>query len=274
MSARTPLEKEDFLIRLQPDEVGDLLTLLEEIPTHYLTQKIQAQLEAQSFFAQPETEEEPMNYSRFTSLAMIEELAIISEDAHDTPAARVEIVHQNLFPEVNPVPESDWLQEAFRRAKYSSMSSEKARSEKIVSPMLLELQDRNPEKFITFSGERFDVNKELGLVGACDVLLSYTREPEFIKAPVFALVEAKRKDVDEGLAQCAAQMMAAREFNQQKNRQLPAIFGGVTTGEIWQFLKLEGHQLIIDDEKYYLKHELRQILGILQAIVDFFEEYF
>ncbi|OKH59029.1 hypothetical protein NIES2130_10745 [Scytonema sp. HK-05] len=40
------------------------------------------------------------------------------------------------------------------------------------------------------------------------------------------------------------------------------IYGAVTTGDIWKFLKLEGCDVFIDLNNYYIK-EINKILGIL-----------
>jgi len=64
-------------------------------------------------------------------------------------------------------------------------------------------------------------------------------------------------------------MVAARLFNQSENQPLETIFGGVTNGDVWQFLKRENKTIFIDTKKYFLDN-LEQILGVLQAIIDFY----
>ena len=65
-------------------------------------------------------------------------------------------------------------------------------------------------------------------------------------------------------------MVGASLFNQRKGQSIPAIFGCVTTGEIWQFLKLENQTVVIDSRSYLLFDALEKILGILQTILDFY----
>jgi hypothetical protein len=43
----------------------------------------------------------------------------------------------------------------------------------------------------------------------------------------------------------------------------------VTNGDVWQFLKLENQTILINAKKYFLDN-LAQILGVLQAIIDFY----
>jgi hypothetical protein len=72
-------------------------------------------------------------------------------------------------------------------------------------------------------------------------------------------------NVNQGLAQCAAELIAARIFNEREENPLPALYGAVTTGSNWRFLKLTGDYLEIDSDEEYL-HPLARLLGILLAI--------
>ncbi|EDN66523.1 conserved hypothetical protein [Beggiatoa sp. PS] len=102
------------------------------------------------------------------------------------------------------------------------------------------------------------------MTGYCDFILSQSPEQLFIKAPVVMLVEAKNDNIKNGLGQCVAEMVAAQLFNQQEQNPITTIYGTVTTGTNWQFLKLTDHQVEIDLNEYYLS-EIDQILGILNA---------
>ena len=95
-------------------------------------------------------------------------------------------------------------------------------------------------------GVTFDVDKPRGLSGICDYLLVQSREVFFIRGPVFAAVEAKKEDITGGLGQCAAEMVAIQIFNEKEKTTIPAVFGCVTSGNLWRFLKLEGSTLFID----------------------------
>ncbi len=178
-----------------------------------------------------------------------------------------------VIPEIKPIPTSSWLIETLQRMSGSAFKtrSEKARSEFIIAPILTEMLERNQHRFALFSGQYFDVEPEAGLSGECDFLLSLQPQASIVTAPVFALIEAKKQDIEAGLGQCAAQMLAAWRFNQRKAMPQGAVYGCVTTGEVWQFLKLEENTLEIDTERYYL-NELELLLGAMQWIVDQFIE--
>ncbi len=79
------------------------------------------------------------------------------------------------------------------------------------------------------------------------------------------MVEAKNDNINEGLGQCMAEMIAAQRFNQREGNETKTIYGCVTTGSVWRFLKLEEKQIWIDDKQYFIE-SLETILGILVHI--------
>jgi hypothetical protein len=144
--------------------------------------------------------------------------------------------------------------------------SEKAKSELLVSPILLEVRKLVNNSVELFSGEEFSVDKDQGLNGFCDFLLSKSTAPYIIEAPIVMLVEAKKGELDVGLGQCIAEMIAAQIFNASEGKQIPTIYGSVTSGKLWQFLKLEGKEVTIDTEEYQV-NPVERILGILKWMV-------
>ncbi len=174
-----------------------------------------------------------------------------------------------LFPQVQPIEASSWLKQTLAIASATTLTTEKERSERLISPILLELREHNARRFSVLSGLVFDVDSEQGLNGECDFILSRNPFDFEIQAPVFTIVEAKKGDIESGLPQCIAQMIAAEIFNLRDGTALSAIYGAVTTGDVWRFLKLSGSErdLQIDSETHYLDN-LPIVLGILQAIVE------
>jgi hypothetical protein len=143
-----------------------------------------------------------------------------------------------------------------------AMNTEKARSEMIIAPILMEAVELSGHRMSLFSGLSLDVDRDRGLNGACDYLLALSSERFFLSHPVVAVVEAKREDITGGLGQCVAAMVGARVFNEREGSTDSVIHGAVTTGSIWRFLRLEGDCVFIDLPEYYL-HQLGKILGIL-----------
>lgn len=173
-----------------------------------------------------------------------------------------------IFDEVAPLPISDYLQEALAYNLPFALASntEKSRSEMIITPILLELTKNKNQEISLFSGVEFNVDSSQGLTGNCDFIIS--RSPEFllINAPVILVVEAKKENIKGGLGQCIAEMYAAKLFNEREENEITEIYGVVTTGEIWKFLKLSGERVQIDLAEYFL-NDVGKIMGILTSAV-------
>ncbi len=146
------------------------------------------------------------------------------------------------------------------------INTEKARSEMIIAPILLELTQKTQPKISLFSGKDLTVDPSQDLNGECDFIISLSPEQLFITAPIITLVEAKKEDIIGGLGQCAAQMLGAQIFNQQKENQISSVYGAVTTGTVWRFLRLSDRLLNIDNKEYYIS-EICKIIGILHWII-------
>ncbi|MGK7899995.1 MAG: hypothetical protein AB4352_01025 [Hormoscilla sp.] len=147
-----------------------------------------------------------------------------------------------------------------------AVGSEKARSEGIINPVLLEVKRQLKGQISVFSGEDFTVEPEVDLTGYVDFMISRSPEQLFIKAPAVVLVEAKKEDHLPALGQCLAEMVAAQRFLQQKQQPISTIYGTVTSGTVWRFLKLEGQIVAIDLTDYPLP-PVEQILGFLVWMV-------
>ena len=175
----------------------------------------------------------------------------------------------NLMLAQQEVPPSEFLIETLRRNQVIPLSNEKAKSEVLIVPILVEIINNNPNKLQCFSGKTFDVEPEQALKGRCDFL--FTKEFSVnINAPVVTIFEAKDDVTEHWFGQCGAEMYAAKLFNQRKNEPYQTIYGAITNGREWVFLKLEENILLIDTNRYSLK-DLAELLGALQTIFDFYD---
>jgi len=163
-----------------------------------------------------------------------------------------------------------WLMESLEAGEMLRLNTEKAKSEVVVMPILIELKKRNNHFFTIFSGNTFKVDKERGLNGECDFILSANTKSYIIDTPIISVVEAKNDVLSIGIGQCAAQMYAAKLQNEDDGKPLDVIYGCVTTARDWQFMKLENNQLLID-KKVYSIEKLETILGIFQHIIDYYK---
>ena len=177
------------------------------------------------------------------------------------------IVEQVGLIESNDVTPSNWLKETLRRnfPLATVINTEKARSELLIAPILVELKEINPNISL-FSGTDFNVDYEQGLNGICDFLISKSSEQLAIEAPMLLLVEAKKENLNLTTPQCIAEMLAAQIFNHNKGNEIESVYGIVTTGSIWRFLKLHNDIVTIDLNEIYLS-PIEKLLGILTTII-------
>lgn len=199
-----------------------------------------------------------MSYSEFSLPEVKKRFQLTSEEASD------------LFAAVEEAPVSPLLSELLAENIPLALAihTEKARSELIVAPILVELRKLCKRRISLFSGSDFAVDPELGLAGTVDFIISRSTEQLYITAPVVTLVEAKRDSIKDGLGQCLATMVAAQLFNQREETGITVVYGMVTTGSIWQGLRLEGQTVWIDQREYYIEQPGR-ILAILLQMVGF-----
>ncbi len=199
-----------------------------------------------------------VSYSSYTLEKLEEEYGIVNKRA-------------KLFENVESQKVTDWLKKSLLVAEQLPIKSEKARSEMLVVPILIELRNQNDNFFTIYSGEHLNIDDSKGLRGECDFILAKDTASFNINLPIIQIVEAKKHDIDIGIPQCAAQMLGARIFNEQKGISLEQIYGCVTTGDNWQFMKLQEKEIIIDTKKYYLGN-IQELLGVFQQIIDYYKK--
>jgi hypothetical protein len=170
----------------------------------------------------------------------------------------------DLFDHVGEVPVSPTLRSSLDECVPLAIDigNEKARSELIIAPILLEVRRLTGRRIGFFTGVEFDVARDRGLTGFCDFILSRSRLQVVLSAPVMTIVEAKHENIKAGLGQCAAAMVAARIFNEREGDGPTTIHGAVTSGTNWRFLKLESNDLVLDRQEYALE-PVGRILAIL-----------
>ncbi len=171
---------------------------------------------------------------------------------------------QELFAQVAPVPLSETMRRYLDDFQPLGMSvpTEKGRSELLVAPLLAEVWRPSGRRISFYSGVELNVDEGRGLTGVCDFLLGKSPQLFYVEAPVLAVVEAKRDSIAERLGQCAAEMIGVQRFNQKANKPCDPVFGCVTTGALWRFLRLSDKRLEIDLDEYQLGQADR-ILGVL-----------
>ncbi len=179
------------------------------------------------------------------------------------------IEKENLFSSIESAGITAYLQETLAEniPLARAINTEKARSELIIANVLVELRKVLEHKISLFSGIEFNVDKERGLNGFCDFIISASSEQLMLCSPIVAVVEAKNENIIGGLGQCIAEMVAAKIFNELENDQsVKRIYGVVTTGTTWKFLKMDSMDVYIDLDDYPIEIP-NKIIGILLAMV-------
>jgi len=197
-----------------------------------------------------------MAYSDFTLQEVVQRFQLVIEEGN------------NLFATVPEIIPGDFLRALLDEnvPLALALSTEKARSELIIAPVLVEVRKLAQRQISLFSGVDFPVDAPQGLSGVCDFLIAQSREQFFVRAPVVMIVEAKNENFKVGLGQCSAMMIAAQHFNAREGTGLTTMYGAVTTGNVWKFLQLTGSTLCIDLPEYHIER-VGKILGVLLTMV-------
>ena len=173
-----------------------------------------------------------------------------------------------LFAAIPEVQISDFLKQclAYNTPLALEIATEKARSEMIIAPILIELKKQFESNISLFSGREFNVDSKLGLIGYCDFIISKSPSQLIIKSPVAVIVEAKNDNIQSGLGQCIAEMVAAQILNQRQNNN-QTIYGSVTTGTNWKFMKLFDQVVEVEPNDYFL-NDISKLMGILRSFIE------
>lgn len=181
----------------------------------------------------------------------------------------IKLVEKNsVFSHIRAVEISTYLKDTLKRniPLALAINTEKARSELIIINMLMEIKEKFSDKISLFSGIDFNVDREKGLTGFCDFIISNSPEQFYLDSPVIAITEAKNENIISGLGQCIAEMYASRIYNEKEGYDLPSVYGAVTTGDEWKFIKLVNDTAYIDTDNYYI-NDVEKIIGILTEMV-------
>jgi hypothetical protein len=198
-----------------------------------------------------------MAYSDFKTLKSLEKEIGVKYDV------------QQLFPKpISLVAPSEKLLFDLEEALAYGLLSEKAKSEFIITPFLKEVRRQYAGKLTFLSGIALDTSIEK-MNGICDYVFSQADRMLELTAPILCVVEAKNRTLEEGFAQCGAELYAAHIFNQENDEPKPCIYGAVTNAYEWVFMKFQNNHLTIDQDRFALQ-KTEELLGVFRIIFDFF----
>jgi hypothetical protein len=153
-----------------------------------------------------------------------------------------------------PLPRLPALQQQIEEIlPYVSLSSETAKREMLVAPILTEVV-RSCHCQLRIE---YPLTVSNWLKGELDYLVRSKCS--------FTVIEAKRDDLTRGFTQLAVELIAIAQAE-----ETDSVYGAVTIGEIWRFGKLDSlaQQITQDLTLYQVPDRLPELLSILIGIVD------
>lgn len=141
-----------------------------------------------------------------------------------------------------------------RRLPYVSLTSEAARREILIAPIVLTLIDYTQAQLRI----EYAINVSNHLKGTLDYYL-HTQSSLLI-------IEAKNADLARGFTQLAVELIA---LDQWLNASQTILYGAVSTGDVWQFGRLHREQRQIEQDLnlYRVPADLEDLVQILVAIL-------
>lgn len=175
---------------------------------------------------------------------------ILAEFGYHLQRARISLPQgKRTFPQL-----SELEQRIERTLPVVSLTSETARRETLVAPILIEVAAFcNCQLKI-----EYPLNVSQWLKGNLDYLLRSDQE--------FLIIEAKNDDLSRGFTQLAVELIALA-----KRQESPEpLFGAVTIGEVWRFGKLDPQKQVItqDLELFKLPGDLDTLVSALIGIME------
>jgi hypothetical protein len=197
-----------------------------------------------------------MAFSDFRYPDVIGQLGLAEHPAHD------------LFADVGPVAPGPALRSGFAvNTRLATLAhSEAARSTWLVGPVLADLWGRYGGWVNLLAGVEFAADPDARLTGYVDFMLCRGPQRFTVSAPVLLVFEAKRDSIPDGLGQAVAGVVGAQRFNRREGHPIDPVYGCVTTGSLWRFLRLSGSVVTLDLTEYTLT-QVDKLLGILTYIV-------
>lgn len=144
-----------------------------------------------------------------------------------------------------------------------NINTEKARSELIIAPVLLEVRRLSEKQVSFFSGVEFDVEHPLDGGENLSGVIDY-----FIKSSNHILVvDAKKGDLEQGFNQLAVELIAMDKYD---DGPWKVLHGAVTSGDFWRFGRLDREEKLLrkDMNGYVLPSNLDELFSILIGILE------
>jgi hypothetical protein len=142
----------------------------------------------------------------------------------------------------------------YKKLPHVSLTSETAKREVLIAPILLGLLDYLDLKIDI----EYPVYVNEQLKGNIDYLVRSQQD--------FVVVEAKKADMERGFTQLAVELIAMDMRNQEQQESL---YGAITVGDLWRFGVLQRQQKIIfrDIDSFRVPLDLEDLFKVLLGIL-------
>lgn len=198
-----------------------------------------------------------MSFSQFKTIADVQK------------AYHIRYTESSFISIINVTVPSVLLEEfAFNKENIDIFSSEAARSELIISPLLRSVYKNHSKDYSFWIQKPIAFDKVLS--GTPDYIFSKKSElgKTVLETPIVMVVEAKKNDFEYGWGQCLAELVAAQKMNQNDKT---AVYGIVTDGNLWQFGYLQA-DLFTKNEKNYTFDNIQDLYGALEYLAFLVEQ--
>ena len=159
------------------------------------------------------------------------------------------------LPRMSAAATTDRLKDVFyKKLPHVSLTSETARREMLVAPILLELLDYLDLKIDI----EYPIYVNEQLKGSIDYLVRSTHQ--------VIVVEAKKADLEKGFTQLAVELIAMDHYLETGNTHL---YGAVTVGDVWRFGVLMRQQKTIhkDIDSFRVPSDLDDLFKVFIGIL-------
>ncbi len=192
----------------------------------------------------PPKKQKKKNFSSYTKTAAFKALNL------------TELIPWNI--DAPPVQITAFFQQRLLRLQRFDLESYEE-SKKLLIDAICEEALEGVESLKVWKGAGLEGEKTNGNV---DYLVAERKR--YLERPFLCIVEAKKDDFEQGLAQCLVEMQACQWQNRKDDKNID-IFGVVTNGDAWRFYKLttDGN---VWETLLYGTGNLEVVLGLLRYV--------
>ncbi len=170
-----------------------------------------------------------------------------------------DLIHWEI--ETKPLKPSAFFQERLKRLEQTFNLQGYEESKKLLIDAICEEAMITSDRLRIWKGPQLESDV---LAGYVDYLVAERKG--YLDTPLLCIIEAKKDDFEQGLAQCLVEMQACQWQNRQVERQID-VLGIVTNGEGWQFYRLTTNGDVYGTPLYSVG-DMQLLLGRLRYVFE------